>query len=390
MKVSIKIKRDKVMGVVEGISVIISQKNGGTPTFEQLWASEDERGKLDIYYREAVSDLERRLMEWLSESSSQYDLEADGEDYTLTMKMPRYWPSRLKGLLANKVQDYLVHSITAGWLNDFDGVTTKQDYTEMAGNDLADIREVVMQKDFGFSDAQRGSDGTKEQDETDIKTGARGADADKSHAGTTDEAGERGADTGKEAPERVSPTGERAEDAAKGDQSQATEAGKRRGDQYKSHAGTTDVSTKQRGADGEHKRTEWRPGTRRRTGDDDKDMPEGATPTGARGADTDKAEAETATKAGERGTDADKDMNEPATDAGERNSDKGKDTNRRATDAGERREDDEAFADEDKSIRAGERHEDNARVCHGSDWTDWSGTHFDPRWPRHKKGGPRW
>ena len=69
-KVTIAIGRNKVMGVVEGISVIISQKNGGTPSFEQLWASEDERGKLDIYYREAVSDLERRLMEWLSSSTS--------------------------------------------------------------------------------------------------------------------------------------------------------------------------------------------------------------------------------------------------------------------------------------------------------------------------------
>ena len=302
-QVTIAIGRGKVMGVVEGISVIISQKNGGTPSFEQLWASEDERAKLDIYYREAVSDLERRLMEWLSSSSSQYDLEAEGTDYTLKLRMHQYWPARLEGLLKNKVQDYLVHSITAGWLNDFDGVTTKQDYSEMAGNDLADIREIVMQKEFGFGEGKRGDDASKETPESVTPTGERGDDA------------------SKEMPESVIPTGERGADTDKPDAETATEAGRRRSDQHKSNSGDGDVSTKQRRSDGEHKNGEWRPGTHRR------------------------------------------------------------------------REDDETFADEEQSFEAGARHEDNARVCHERDWTDWSGTHIDPCWPRHHhhgKGGHGW
>ena len=57
----ISITRKSVMGIVEGISIIIAQKNDGTPTFEQLWASESEGRKLDIYYREAIGDLERRV-----------------------------------------------------------------------------------------------------------------------------------------------------------------------------------------------------------------------------------------------------------------------------------------------------------------------------------------
>lgn len=328
MKVTIEIQRDAVMGVVEGISVIISQKNGGSPSFEQLWASEDERKKLDIYYREAVSDLERRLMEWLSESSSQYTLTEEGEDYKLTLDMHRYWPVRLKGLLGNKLQDYLVHSITAGWLNDFKEVETKQDYSAMAGNDLADIREVVMQKDFSFAedarsdDAEKGapedvtptdaraSDSDKADEEGATHADERTGDADKEQSGSDTPAGERSGDGDKEVPEAVSPTGARGEDTDKGSSEEGSKGAKRRSDTYKADSDDNDVRTRTRTGDAEHKNGEWRP------------------------------------------------------------------------DAHRRHEDDEAFADANKAVDAGARHEDDARVRHHSDWTDWSGTHGKMRMQR--------
>ena len=267
MNVKIAIKRKQVMGIVEGISVIISQHNGGTPSFEQLWASESEGKKLDIYYREAVSDLEKRLTEWLSESSGQFDLSASGTDYTLTLKVHRFWPKRLKGLLCNKVQDYLVHSITAGWLNDFDGISTKQDYLEMAGTDQSDIRDILIQKDFNFSEAARASDADKSLSETDADAGARKGETDKAQ------------------PDKVDATAARASDADKSLSEADADAGARMGDRYKSNSGSDDVPTGLRTEDREHKGIE-------------------------------------------------------------------------------------------RTVQTYRRHEDDARVCHEPDFTDWSGTHF--------------
>lgn len=199
------------MGITEGISVTIAQHNGGTPSFDQLWASNSEAQKLDIYYREGISDLERRLEKWLEKSSAQFDLQATGDDYTLRLDVNRSWPTRLDGLLKNKVQDYLVHTVTAGWLNDFEGVSVKQDYQAMAAQDLDDIVYIVGLKSFGFAEKERAeesdkdaeSDGsaqgrcTDEEKEEETKTGVaeeRINDADKTDNSYAVEAGERKAD----------------------------------------------------------------------------------------------------------------------------------------------------------------------------------------------------
>ena len=149
------------MGITEGVSVTIAQHNGGTPTFEQLWASDSEGPKLDIYYREGISDLERRLEKWLATSSKQFDLQSIGDDYNLRLDVSQNWPSRLLGLLSNKVQDYLVHTVTAGWLNDFAGLSVKQDYMSMAATDLDDIVYIVGLRDFDFAEAERKGDERK-------------------------------------------------------------------------------------------------------------------------------------------------------------------------------------------------------------------------------------
>ncbi len=198
MNIDISISRKGVMGIVEGISVTIAQHNNGTPTFEQLWASDNESPKLDIYYREGIGDLERHLEKWISNSSGQFDLQAVGSDYTLSLELNDNWPSKLKGLLSNKVQDYMVHTITAGWLNDFDGLNVKQDYQAMAATDLDDIEYIIGLKTFGFDESERSTDAEKDADGYAVEAGARTADNDAAVNGNAQNtAGERTADAEK-------------------------------------------------------------------------------------------------------------------------------------------------------------------------------------------------
>lgn len=182
--VTVNITRANIYTIAEGISVIISQHNAGTPTYEQLWASPDEAKKLDIYYREAVSDLERRLMKWVKQTSGQFDLTADGTDYTLILRLSDFWPTKLEGLLKNKVQDYLVHSVTAGWLNDFDGLTIKQDYQAMSAQDVEDIFSIICMRDYDFDKSARGTDKGKDTP-SDTTTGARATDTSKNTSAGT-------------------------------------------------------------------------------------------------------------------------------------------------------------------------------------------------------------
>lgn len=204
------------MGITEGISVTIAQHNGGTPSFAQLWASDSESPKLDIYYREGISDLERRLEKWLQESSAQFDLQATGEDYTLMLNVSRSWPRRLEGLLKNKVQDYLVHTVTAGWLNDFEGISVKQDYQTMAAQDLDDIVYIVGLKSFDFIEKERVGE-TDKGEEADGSAQDRRTDEDKAEEAGTGAADERGSDSEKDDNEYTAEADERASDEDKGE-----------------------------------------------------------------------------------------------------------------------------------------------------------------------------
>ena len=177
-QITVNITKVNIYHIAEGISVTISQHNGGTPTYEQLWASPDEAKKLDIYYREAVSDLERRLTEWLDTSSPLYNLNADAPNMSLVLNVSKFWPTRLKGLLDNRIQDYLVHAVTAGWLNDFDGLNVKQDYQAMAANDLTDIRDIVCQRSFGFDESERATDTDTKPESESLNPEQRKSDTD--------------------------------------------------------------------------------------------------------------------------------------------------------------------------------------------------------------------
>lgn len=227
MNIEVRISRKSVMGIVEGISVTISQHNGGSPTFEQLWASDGESAKLDIYYREAISDLERRLSKQLAQSSSQWDLQAEGADYVLRLTVAESWPTRLHGLLSNKVQDYLVHTVTAGWLNDFESLSVKQDYQSMAAADLEDVAYLAGLKSFAFGEKARADEEVKGDNSYTTEAGSRGADSEKGENDYVTEAGSRSGDADKVENEYTTDAGTRGTDSAKGDNTYATSAGKR-------------------------------------------------------------------------------------------------------------------------------------------------------------------
>jgi hypothetical protein len=193
--ITISITKADVYSIAEGISVTISQHNGGAPSYEQLWASPSESRKLDIYYRQAVSDLERHLMVWAAEVHAQFDLTEAGDDYELKLSMSRWWPSRLEGLLANKIQDYLVHAITAGWLNDFDGLNVKIDYMAVAASDITDIREIIHQRAFDFEEETRTEDTDEKPGDDYDSASSRASDTDEKPGDDYDSATSRASDT---------------------------------------------------------------------------------------------------------------------------------------------------------------------------------------------------
>ena len=371
MKIEITISRKGVMGITEGISVTIAQHNGGTPSFDQLWASDSEAPKLDIYYREGISDLERRLEKWLEKSSAQFDLQAIGDDYTLRLDVSRSWPTRLDGLLKNKVQDYLVHTVTAGWLNDFEGVSVKQDYQAMAAQDLDDIVYIVGLKSFGFAEKERTGESSKDA-ETDgsaqgrctdgekkeeTKTGVaeeRANDADKADNPYTVDAGERKADEESDEAAAQQPHTERKTDADKDSNPYTVEAGERKADEE-----STEASAEQ-------------PHTERKA-DADKDGNPYTVDAGERKADEEGTEA-TAQQHTERKADADKTGGQQ-THVDERSSDEIKATSDYPGRAAERHsKSDTESADARFEADAVGRNADDDTVDIRHDYTDWSGT----------------
>ena len=156
------------MGVVEGLSATIAQHNPEVD-FHTVWASDGEEAKLDIYYREAITDLENFLARFSSSTTQQFDLQALADDFTITIKTLASWPPRLSGVLTNQIQNYLVHAILAGWLSDFPDMN-HTDYASMGASDLEAIKEVLLKKDFSFAEAERTADDT-------VKDGSSAVDA---------------------------------------------------------------------------------------------------------------------------------------------------------------------------------------------------------------------
>lgn len=163
------------MGVVEGLSATIAQHNPEVD-FQTVWASDGEEAKLDIYYREAITDLENFLARFSSSTTQQFDLQALADDFQISIKTLASWPPRLSGVLTNQIQNYLVHAILAGWLSDFPDMN-HTDYASMGASDLEAIKEVLLKKDFRFVEAERTADDTVKEGSTAVDAEARNGDA---------------------------------------------------------------------------------------------------------------------------------------------------------------------------------------------------------------------
>lgn len=214
--ITIKIGKKSVMGVVEGLSATIAQHNPDVD-FQTIWASDAEEAKLDIYYREAITDLENFLARFSSSTTQQFDLQALADDFIITIKTLAYWPSRLNGVLTNQIQNYLVHAIMAGWLNDFPDMN-HTDYVSMGASDLDTIKEILLKKDFSFDETERGAD-SDGKDSGVLHPSERASDADdkdSSSLGTNkrNSDSETKANSGAKVSQRVSDDAEKAEMAA--------------------------------------------------------------------------------------------------------------------------------------------------------------------------------
>ena len=159
--ITIKIIKKSVMGVVEGLSATIAQHNQEVD-FQTVWASDGEEAKLDIYYREAITDLENFLARFSSSTTQKFDLQALADDFSINIVTLASWPPRLSGVLSNQIQNYLVHAIIAGWLSDFPDMA-HTDYASMGASDLDAIKEILLKKDFSFAEAERKADDTTKE-----------------------------------------------------------------------------------------------------------------------------------------------------------------------------------------------------------------------------------
>lgn len=171
--ITINIIKKSVMGLVEGISATIAKHNPEVD-FQTMWASDSEEPVLDIHYREAITDLENFLARFTSETSGLFDLQAQADDFSLSIRTMSNWPPRLSGVLSNLVQNYLAHAMVAGWLSDFPDIKT-HDYAGMGVKDLDDIKELLLKKDFCFREVARHGDEELKED-SERSAGARGAD----------------------------------------------------------------------------------------------------------------------------------------------------------------------------------------------------------------------
>lgn len=190
--ITIRIVKKSVMGVVEGLSATIAQHNPEVD-FQTVWASDGEEAKLDVYYREAITDLENFLARFSSSTTQQFDLQALADDFSITIKTLVSWPPRLSGVLTNQIQNYLVHAILAGWLSDIPDMT-HTDYASMGASDLEAIKEVLLKKDFRFVEAARTVDDTVKEGSSAVDAVARAVDGVGKNVASPDTA-MRGADT---------------------------------------------------------------------------------------------------------------------------------------------------------------------------------------------------
>lgn len=220
------------MGVVEGLTATIAQHNPEVD-FQAIWASDSEEGKLDIHYREAITDLENELTKWLAATSTQFDLQALAGNLMLQLKIQDFWPPKLSGLLSNQIQNYLVHAVIAGWLGDFPDIKTT-DYAGMGASDLGTIKELLLKREFLFEEIARHEDSVAKDGVGSAVVGNRVTDTEDKVADGSLAPGDRAADDAQMAVNEVQ-TAERREDAEVKEGIGVAEAGARRKDNARQH-----------------------------------------------------------------------------------------------------------------------------------------------------------
>mgnify|MGYP007036988852 CR=1 FL=1 len=230
--ITINIIKKSVMGVVEGLTATIAQHNPEVD-FQTIWASDSEEGKLDIHYREAITDLESFLARFTSDTSGLFDLQALADDYVITIRTHSNWPPRLSGVLSNQIQNYLVHAIMAGWLSDFPDIKTT-DYAGMGASDLSTIKELLLKREFLFEEIARHEDSITKDGIGSAVVGNRAADTEKKVADDSAIPGERAADDAQMAVNELQTTVRR-EDAEEKEGIGVAEAGSRREDNARQH-----------------------------------------------------------------------------------------------------------------------------------------------------------
>lgn len=194
--ITIKIIKKSVMGVVEGLTATIAQHNPEVD-FQTVWASDGEEAKLDIYYREAITDLENFLARFSSSTTQKFDLQALADDFSINIVTLVSWPPRLSGVLSNQIQNYLVHAIIAGWLSDFPDMA-HTDYASMGASDLDAIKEILLKKDFSFAEAERKADDTTKEGSSASDTSSRAVDGDEKSGSSPMVSARSGDKTGKQ------------------------------------------------------------------------------------------------------------------------------------------------------------------------------------------------
>lgn len=324
--ITIKIVKKSVMGVVEGLSATIAQHNPEVD-FQTVWASDAEEAKLDIYYREAITDLENFLARFSSSTTQQFDLQALADDFTITIKTLASWPPRLSGVLTNQIQNYLVHAILAGWLSDFPDMN-HTDYASMGASDLEAIKEVLLKKDFSFAEAERTVDDTVKDGSSSVDAVARGGDEVEKNS-------------------NFSPTSMRVEDD-EGKQKNAQSAETRTSDSVGKNVASPDTAVR---------------------GEDETSKQAQSLATDGRGTDTEQKDR------GAIGTDNRKEDDEGKTQKSQNVEARGADGTVKEGNMldAEARNEDEIDKDERRGLKGSERNRDFASQHFHQDYVDWSG-----------------
>ena len=140
------------MDMVSAITAAIAKNNGIDPDI--LWASASEYDQLDVYYHEAITALETKLAKQVSPSAKFIYFET-GTDYSLVVDLSPRWNTKLKPLVVNRLQEYLVHTILHKWISGFPGDIVTINYADTAASDLPVIVSLLQRVTFTQEEGDR-------------------------------------------------------------------------------------------------------------------------------------------------------------------------------------------------------------------------------------------